>query len=325
MNTSRLNIIKESFDNIPIAVCFFDSRGIVRLINRQMLQLTAQLLGSHVQSLSELHYILHNPPPSVEQLSDAPFVYRFPDGKIRRFSEEAVTDSEGSVFIQVIASEVTELIDMQNELRADNLRLSEANHRARLLYENMAEIVREEEILAMKMRIHDDIGHSILAARQALQKNESLEAIRANAAVWEKSIELLNHANLHAEEPDALAYALSRAEILGLKVIITGELPKESYTHYLLTLAIRECITNCVRHAGSDELYVNITLQNNTHTAVITNNGAPPPAEICEGGGLSALRKRLEKSGGTMTVRSFPRFSLTITLPAKEEKLWSMS
>ena len=29
--------IKESFDNLPIAACFFDKNGVVRLINRRML------------------------------------------------------------------------------------------------------------------------------------------------------------------------------------------------------------------------------------------------------------------------------------------------
>ena len=30
--------IKESFDNLPIAACFFDKNGVVRLINRRMLK-----------------------------------------------------------------------------------------------------------------------------------------------------------------------------------------------------------------------------------------------------------------------------------------------
>ena len=31
--------IKESFDSLPIAACFFDKNGVVRLINRRMLPL----------------------------------------------------------------------------------------------------------------------------------------------------------------------------------------------------------------------------------------------------------------------------------------------
>ena len=41
-----MNSIKESFDNLPVAVCFFDKRGVVRLMNRRMLSVGAELLAA---------------------------------------------------------------------------------------------------------------------------------------------------------------------------------------------------------------------------------------------------------------------------------------
>jgi len=38
-----------------------------------------------------------------------------------------------------------------------------------------------------------------------------------------------------------------------------------------------------------------------------------------EGGGLSTLRRRVERAGGTMTVQSFPQFKLTVTIPKEKE------
>ena len=40
------NAIKESFDRLPTAVCFFDSEGSIVLCNRQMYQLSRYLLDS---------------------------------------------------------------------------------------------------------------------------------------------------------------------------------------------------------------------------------------------------------------------------------------
>ena len=54
-------------------------------------------------------------------------------------------------------------------------------------------------------------------------------------------------------------------------------------------------------------------------TAAITNDGLAPAGEVVEGGGLSALRRRIEGTGGAMQVESTPRFRLVITLPGKEE------
>jgi len=52
--------IKESFDSLPIAVCFFDKNGVVRLINHRMLAIASQLRKGGIQTLAELHDALRN-------------------------------------------------------------------------------------------------------------------------------------------------------------------------------------------------------------------------------------------------------------------------
>ena len=55
------------------------------------------------------------------------------------------------------------------------------------------------------------------------------------------------------------------------------------------------------------------------NTVTITNNGKPPREAVREGGGLSTLRCRVERAGGTMTIQSFPVFELTVTVPKGKE------
>ncbi len=313
-----MNIIKESFDNLPIAVCFFDSRGIVRLVNRRMLAVGAALLGSGIQTLSELRDALAAPPKGVAVLDAAQRIYRFPDGTALRFSEEGITDADGCVYTQVTAADVTELMERQARLREENRRLDDANERERRLYRNMPEIVREEETLAMKIRVHDDIGHSILSARRVLLHSESLESIRDLAALWERSAALLCRANEAPAPDDAYAYALERAGALGVHVLTEGELPEKGEARELFALALRECCTNCVRHAAGTEVYVRAGKSGSGWQLEICNNGARPAAPIREGGGLGALRRRVERSGGTMEIRSAPEFALYIVLPEEE-------
>ena len=57
-----MNAIKESFDNLPAAICFFNEKGLVRLMNRRMLAVGAMLLGSGIQTLGELRDALVQPP-----------------------------------------------------------------------------------------------------------------------------------------------------------------------------------------------------------------------------------------------------------------------
>ena len=176
--------IKESFDSLPIAACFFDKNGVARLINRRMLAIASWLRKGGLQSLAELQSALHSPPASVCCLDLHLRIYRFPDGKALRFAQEQITTKAGVRYTQITAADVTELIRKQNQLKAENAKLAEANERLRLLLVQIPVIIREEETLAMKLRVHDDIGHSILAARRVLLQHTDLKEIRANAALW---------------------------------------------------------------------------------------------------------------------------------------------
>lgn len=305
--------IKESFDNMPIAACFFDKRGVVRLVNHKMLSVSDELCSNGIQTLDELREALKSPKKAVLVDESIP-LYRLADGTILKFEERMITDEYGDDYTQVTAVDVTTLIERHEELKKENEELAEVNAAARRLYENMAEIVRDEEILAMKMRVHDDIGHSIIVARKALTDNDDIEALKENASAWESSIELLYHSSLEDEKTDDLEYALKRAEALGVRVIINGDFPEPEKLRYLFSLAIRECVNNCVKHANGSEVYVLVMHSDKECTMQITNNGILPSHKIIEGGGLSTLRKRFEASGGKMTVEVFPRFTLTVSL-----------
>lgn len=317
-----MNSIKESFDNLPVAVCFFDKRGVVRLMNRRMLSVGAELLGSGVQTLDELRRALDTPPESIERLDAEMGVYKFPNGTVLRFVERQITDKSGGSYTEVTASDVTRLVTLQQELRKENARLEDANLRLKRLYDRMPEIVRGEETLAMKLRVHDDIGHTILSARRALRQGESMEAIRESAEAWESTIELLCRANSMEEPEDAIEYAKARAAELGAEVIVEGSAPKDGEMRHIFALAIRECTSNCIRHAGGKRIFARFAPYRGGWAIHITNDGKVPDDEITEGGGLSALRRRIENAGGIMRIKSRPNFALSASLPYGEENKW---
>lgn len=308
-----MRYIKESFDNMPIAVCIFDKRGVIRLINHRMLTINSELCDKGIQTLSEFREALKYPKNAILIDENIP-LHRFHDGTILKFEERIITDSNGDDYTQMTAVDITDLVNRQEELRRENKQLSEANTAARRLYENMADIVREEEILSMKIRVHDDIGHSILAAKKALIDNDDIEEVRKNAVIWENSIELLHHANSMSEQTDDLEYAIRRADALGVSVKINGNFPTQEKIRHHFSLAIRECVNNCVKHANGNEVYVHIEHINKRYTLTVTNNGEAPKNKVVEGGGLSGLRSQFERSGGSMKIESFPRFSLTVSL-----------
>ena len=312
--------IKASFDSLPVAVCFFDGNGVVRLVNHRMLAVMSFLRKDSIQMLAEMETALAAPPEGVSCLNPKLHIYAFPDGRALRFAREQITTKERKQYTQITATDVTELMQRQARLREESAKLAEANDRLRKLFEQMPEIIREEETLEMKLRVHDDIGHSILTARRALLRQAGMDELRASAALWEQAIAVLYRSNQLREGSDPLETAIFKAREMGVSVLTEGCSLDIQKNRALLALAINECASNCVRHADGTELYVRFSQSQDQETLILTNNGTPPKEEIKEGGGLSMLRRRVEEAGGKMEIQSSPQFALILEIPTDTTK-----
>ncbi len=291
----------------------------MRLVNHRMLALSSLLRKNGVQTLAEMQIVLQAPPANICCLDPKLQIYRFPDGKVFRFLQEQITTKAGIRYTQITAADVTELMRRQTRLKEENAKLTDANHRLRKIFEQMPEIIREEETLEMKLRVHDDIGHSILAARRALLRQADLDDLRASAALWEQSIAVLFRSNQMGTQSEPLEAAIRRAGEMGVRVLTEGIPSEAPKVRTLIALAIRECAANCARHAGGTELYVRFRQDRGMYTNLcLTNNGEAPREEIREGGGLSMLRHRVEEAGGCMEIQSLPCFKLFLSLPEQE-------
>lgn len=316
--------IKESLDNLPSGICFADQSGLVILSNKQMYRLCYTLMGMDLQHISELLDALEKPQASIQSVGADTNVYRFPEGKVWKFTQSSITDADGNAYTQVLAVDVTALYEKGDELEQENRRLEEVNARARNLYAQLDDIVREEENFAVKTHVHDEMGELLGLTRNMLTQRElPPERLKALGKRWEHIGDTLGAVG--KQDGDAfdsdktLAELTERIAGIGVALHVRGEFPQKSGAAYLLTAAVRECAINTVRHAKGSEMTVELTKTPHALTASITNDGLTPAGEVVEGGGLSALRRRIEGAGGSMQVESTPRFRLVITLPGKEE------
>ena len=316
--------IKESLDNLPSGICFADQSGLVILSNRQMYRLCYTLMGMDLQHISELLDALEKPQAGIQSVGADTNVYRFPEGKVWKFTQSSITDADGNAYTQVLAVDVTALYEKGDELEQENRRLEEVNARARNLYAQLDDIVREEENFAVKTHVHDEMGELLGLTRNMLTQRElPPERLKALGKRWEHIGDTLGAVG--KQDGDAfdsdktLAELTERIAGIGVALHVRGEFPQKSGAAYLLTAAVRECAINTARHAKGSEMTVELTKTPHSLIAAITNDGMAPAGEVVEGGGLSALRRRIEGTGGAMQVESTPRFRLVITLPGKEE------
>ena len=184
--------------------------------------------------------------------------------------------------------------------------------------------MREEENFAVKTHVHDEMGELLGLTRNILsQKDFSPDKLKALGKRWEQVGDTLGA--VPPNDGDTFDSDKTLAELtegiagIGVTLYVRGEFPQKGSAAYLLTAAVRECAINAVRHAKGSEMTVELTKMPHALTAAITNNGLVPAGEVIEGGGLGALRRRIESAGGAMRVESTPQFRLVITLPGKEE------
>lgn len=304
-NEERLtpNSVKEAFDNLNSGICFTDENSRIVLINYAMSSLISSVLKRYPQTLNEIYDALNK----VERLADN--LYKFNNESVWQLSR-----SELDSFTQLSLQEVTELFETNRQLEKENEQLTKTNEEIQKMLERLADRIREEETLKLKIQIHDDIGTSLIRISKLINESDS-EDINKQLTLLESAVSFFSNNKSPAwEDLDGI---MKKAEGLGVKLFISGSIPDSKTAKELVFLAMGECLTNCVIHAQGNEVYVDITENENDYSVEISNNGNAPEGEITEGGGLSSLRKRVEGANGIMLIS--PKQGFTLSLVLKKE------
>ncbi len=312
--------VKEAFDNLPTGVCFFNEEGLPVLCNLAMHRFSFDVCGRDIQYITDLEECLIEEYVPCNQVKREGEVFILPYGKVFQLERRILVREDGSQYTQFIAPDITELYHTRSQLKEENAQLSRVQNDLKQLSANMVTITREEEILNTKMRVHDEMGKCLMIAQKCLREDGDQSMTENVVLSWQRAVSMLQTNNESTEE-DLLYQVQKTCESLKLNLVQTGELPKEDNVAYILSCAVRECVTNAVRYAAARELFVEFTQSEESATVSITNNGKAPKGVIYEGGGLSNLRHRVENAGGCMIVQSQPRFQLIVTVPKAKENL----
>lgn len=309
--------IKESFDNLPTGVCFFNEAGLPMLCNSAMHRFSFAVSGKDIQFVTDLEECLADDFSPLAGVIKEDRIFVLSAGTAWHLERRLFTHENGNVYTQYIATDVTDLHKNRVELVRENVQLRKVHAELKKLSANVVTITREEEILNTKMRVHDEMGRCLVEARKYL-RDGSGSIPESVVHSWQRAVSMLKYNNETSDE-DMLSQIRKTCESIKLGFHQTGTLPKEESAAYILTCAVRECVTNAVRYATASDLYAEFTENKEFATVHVTNSGKQPDSEIIEGGGLSTLRRRVERAGGTMIVQSRPKFKLTVTVPKGKE------
>jgi two-component system sensor histidine kinase DesK len=218
------------------------------------------------------------------------------------------------------------IIGVGNTFFAERNRMNRKLRKANEEIENLAKVAERERIAR---DLHDVLGHtlSVITLKSELA-GKLLDRDPQRAGKEIREVEQISRQAL-SEVRDAirgyrslglvaeLAQAKATLETAGLTVqceaATTVRLP--AVEESVLSLAVREAVTNVVRHAQARTCRLRIEQQNGSCRLEIHDDGCG--TSNGEGNGLRGMRERVEMLGGTLDRSTEAGTTLTITLPLK--------
>lgn len=312
--------IREALDNLPSGLCFSDENGMPLLTNRRMYQLAEEATGRFCRNAEVMwrEVLGFEGQKGIVRLHNEDFpTFHWNDGKIWQFSRTELTLQNRS-YIQTTATDITRLYRLTEELEKNNDTLDQQYKRLKNIMGEIVRITQEEEILASKVKIHKELGECLLSARRHLMLKQPERDISELFQQWQDAVKFVESALKEEKTSDyAMKELMEAAEALGCTITFEGGAQEDAGGYPILKHAIREAMTNAIRHAGANEMTVQMHVQEDTLYAVIKNNGSRPITPISEGSGLSTLRSRIERAGGNMEIRCSDGVELHIQIPRK--------
>jgi two-component system sensor histidine kinase DesK len=205
------------------------------------------------------------------------------------------------------------------EVRRANLRLKLAQQEVQQLA-----TVAERERIARDL--HDLLGHTLsVITLKAELAAKLVDRDPARAASEMREVEKISREALSEVRQTVRGYRalglqteLTQAKVAlaaaGIELTVTASPFDLPATHEgVLALALREAVTNVVRHAGAGHCRVELRQHDGAAHLVVADDGRGGRPH--EGSGLSGMRERVEGLAGTLTVEGADGFRLSVRLP----------
>ncbi|MFZ0212246.1 MAG: sensor histidine kinase [Candidatus Acidiferrales bacterium] len=203
---------------------------------------------------------------------------------------------------------------------------NQLNRRLRRAQEEIEHLAQLAERARIARDLHDVLGHTLstiilkatLANRLAGQDAErqrteiqDIEQISREALSEVRAV-------VSGYRGSGIATELTRAETtLRSAGVVTGccveQVALSPIQETVLALAIREGVTNVIRHAHARTCRLNLSLQEGACLLEISDDGCG--GSEFEGNGLSGMRERIKALGGTLSRKRGSGTVLRITLP----------
>ncbi|MBQ8984035.1 MAG: hypothetical protein IJ079_10665 [Lachnospiraceae bacterium] len=322
INTSSIQV---AINNLSDGLCIYDTDGRPLLMNPIIGELSFWLTGTTFVNANHLYQVITTPQekePFRRMEFGNGITLILPNEEIWQFMHQPITRG-GKTYYRLIAHNITRLYKESVTLTHKQNELRKVQERLSATLDAVEQTEHERESLKLKLQIHERFGQTILKGQQCLTEEEPDPALLTDALTqWKQTIHDFKNAftdidNQHSSHPTENLMRVARD--LNCRIEITDQSGYNEDTliddaSEAVFTAIREALYNAVRHANATRLYITVDRSKDGPAHyIITDNGTAKSKEIHEGGGLTSIRRELERIGGSLTVSGHQGVRLEIT------------
>ena len=304
--------IREGLDLLPDGLLFARADHTAVLVNITMLHFMERLFGRQYRNAEVFWQELMAfdvPATAEKELREDAALFRFAAGDV--WLVQRVRLPEDLDGWQLTASCVTELDNVTRELEAKNKALGATISAQKELLTRLEETERHRTLQDITSRVHDVLGQRISMLQQLLASPAPKDALDTIVRIDS----LLEAVPLTQEAHPAtlLADMTDTYTRLGIRLIRTGELPRNLRRARAFAAIIREALSNAVCHGRANEIHITLT----ERRLRIRDNGIGCRT-LHPGGGLTGMIRRVNDLGGRLLITPSPHFELDAQIGEKQ-------
>ena len=313
--------IKEAIDTMDFGILFYHSagsaRGTILLQNNKMQELMYQTTGKLSRNGCTFYENLEKgkllSSCQRSQLNDQTAVI-LPDQSMWTFERHELQVGK-TAYTMLVAYNSTKYWNATFDFYEKNKKLEIRNTELMQMMENLDTICKTEETIQAKNKVHDVLGQRISlllrSIREHKEPDEKLLAAFAEGLPSElKDVSACNRYSLNTLKEIFKG--------LGVILILDGDLPKNPRLSKAFYEISAEATTNAVRHGYASQIHIRICHEKSRWILAIDDNGLPTDKPVTEGGGLTEMRRKVDRLNGNFSYFADSGFHIHIEIPEGE-------
>lgn len=304
--------IKEAINTLPSGIAYYEPDGRITLKNETIDNLAIEITGKRLlNGLSFEEFLKDSQNIEAERINDITIVKTKNKGTWSfEINELSI---KGEKYKLLLASDISEEYKLTDMLKKKEKDLLVLNNNLVEYNKNLITIISEKERLNAKIKIHDELGLSLIEAKQYILNNADNANVDKLKAKIEQGIDFLRE-ETKPDVIDEYELMINTANDLGVKMILDGELPKEKENKHIVSNAMHETLTNVLKYSDANEIIIKTIINETKYHIYFTTNVFDESKQINPTGGLKSLKELVEKADGIFEISQEPNGILNITL-----------